>query len=120
MVSYAIALGAGAVVYWLTRWQRNFAETAHKLTFAEYLRFEWPALVWGAAGGVGLYALYVYAGEHAMTVLGRVLPVMEGVELPAFNVVFAFLFGFIGKAFADRLPRIVNWFGANVRLPGVK
>jgi len=118
-VIYIIALLVGALLYWLTRYQRNFAEPG-KLMFGEYLRYEWPAFIWGLTGGAALWVLYAYLGDQIVLVLGRIWSAVEGVELPPFNFLFAFMFGFVGKVFIDRVPRVVNWFGANVRLPGAK
>ena len=42
--TYLIALLVGALLYWLTRYQRNFA-APDRLTFGEYLRYEWPAFI---------------------------------------------------------------------------
>ena len=115
-----IAMAVGALAYWLTRYDRDFAPSIHKLGFGEYLHYQWPALIYGAIGGVVLCGVYVYAGEQILLVLGRLWSTLEGLALPSFNVVFAFGFGFVGKSFVDRVPRIVNWFGAHVRLPGAK
>ena len=117
--TYVIALLVGALLYWLTRYQRNFT-APDRLTFGEYLRYEWPAFIWGLIGAGIMYAVYAYAGEQVMLILGRVWSMFEGITVPAVNVLTAFLLGFGGKVFVDRLPRVANWFGTNIKLPGVK
>ena len=117
--TYFITLLVGALIYWLPRYQRDFSGPG-KLTFGEYLRYEWPAFIYCYLGGMILCGIYIYAGESILLILGRIWSKLEGLTLPAFNVILACAFGFAGKAFIDRLPRVVNYFGAKIKLPGAK
>lgn len=114
-----IALFACATIYWLTRYQPERSLNS-RAKFAEYAGAEWPGLITGFVGAAILYALYVYAAPQVLEVACKKWDMLCGVNLPAVNVVIAGLLGYCGKSFYDRLPRIMAWFGARVKLPGAK
>jgi len=111
-----LALTIGVALYWLTRYQRELSSVKF-LGFVEYALAEWRNLLWGALGAVLLYVLYVHAAPEVLKVAARKWAFLDGVVIPAINFPIAALLGFAGKNVADRLPRVVNWFGANIRLP---
>jgi hypothetical protein len=110
-------LFACALLYWLTRYRKDLA-TATTLKFVEYAAAEWGNFLWGCVGAALLMVLYVYVAPEVLKVACSKWAVLCGVVIPPVNLPIAGLFGFAGKSFFDRLPRILAWFGARVKLPG--
>jgi len=101
----------GAFAYYVTRYEKNYRGLYEKtLNFVEYLQWEWLALLKGVCGFVLLWALWSYAADPALLVLGRIFDALSGVTAPEMNPFIALVIGGLGKPIWDRIPRIVEYF----------
>jgi hypothetical protein len=103
---------AGALVYYVTRYQKSNADTIgtpRHYRFGAYLKYEWLAFTKGCIGFFLLWALWVYGADVVLELAAKFISAFDGLTMPAMNVPIALVLGGFGKPFYDRIPRLFEY-----------